>query len=258
MEVILNFDSASDLASLIDHSSMADIWGTARSGAAAEATAVAEILESLNLWLSPEIFRKEFVPATTGLFFDIGLVCSGIPECWVDPQPADNTGSYPSTDPEDEREIIRLGLNTTVTPSSVKRATIIERGASVIVLAYLLEQSGRLVSITQYNALEKNNYNFYGSVVLKSADQELNVNLLALWLLCPEVFRRSWFKLMAGVPNPGSLGKLKNVTVQPITDYGKTESDIFVSGIQNTDKTWVREDSLAWVLSSLTKLGINY
>jgi len=258
MEVTLNFDSASDLASLIDRSSLADIWGVARTGAAEEATAVAEILKSLNLWLSPEIFRKEFVPATTGLFFDIGLVCSGIPECWVDPQPADNTGSYPSTDPEDERKVIRLGLNATVLSSSVKRATIIERGASVIVLAYLLEQSGRPVSITQYCALEKNNYSFYGSVVLKPADQELDVNLLALWLLCPEVFQRSWFKLMASVPNPGTLGKLKNINTYSITDYGKTESDVFVAGIQRTDKTWVREDSLAWVLSSLTKLGINY
>lgn len=258
MEVVVNFDSARDLASAVDFSSMTDLLEDTKYAAAKEAIAIAEILKSLDLYLSPEIFRKEFVPNTTGLFFDIGLVCSGIPECWVTPKPAGNTGAFPSIEPEDERKVYKLGLNTVDSYLKLNQSEVIERRASLLVLAYLLQQSGRPVEVIHYSAFQENNYNLYGSVVFKHAYEELDFSQLNLWRACSEAFQFVWDKLMLGVPKVGALGNLKKVNVYPITDYGKIESDVFVSEIHKSDKPWSREDSLNWVLAALIKLNINH
>jgi hypothetical protein len=253
MNAIFNFESTSDLINFIDHGSMQELLAIARSGWPEGLNIISDILQSLPLHINPEKFWKEFNPAITGMFFDVGLVCSGVPECWLQPQDAFNKGSFVSTDPDEERPIIKLGLNSTV-PIGYPKAFSIERGAIIAVLAYLLEQSGRSVSITQYCSLSQKNNNFFGSVVLKRADEPLDIDLLAFWLVSPDSFKKCWLRVMENLPNSQVNGNYGF----PICEYGENESDIFIKGISNKQNLWSRNDSVNWIIDNLTKLKISF
>jgi hypothetical protein len=135
---------------------------------------------------------------------------------------------------------------------------MIERGAIVAVLAYLLEQSGRAVSITQYCSIENNNHSFTGSVVLKSADEPLDMDLLAFWLVCPDSFKRCWLRVIESLPNAQFLGVYNGNYGSTISNYGELESDMFVKGITNKNETWTRQDSMDWICSGLKNLKIDF
>jgi hypothetical protein len=257
MDTSIKFESTDDFVDFIDYASMMDVLGSARTGWPEGATAIHDLLQSLSLYIEPEKFWKEFNPSTSGLFFDIGLVCSGRPECWLEPQDAQNRGSYVSTDPDEERRIIRIGYNIT-TPYNLSKTSIIERGAITAILAYLLEQSGRAVSITQYCSISKNNHNFYGSLVVKPADRQLDMSLLSFWLVSPDSFRKCWMRVIEGLANAKKLGLENGMYGNPEPNYGSELSDVFVKGIRNKTETWTREDSVNWVCNSLDKLQIRY
>jgi hypothetical protein len=257
METFFNFESTSDLIDFIDHGSMSDVLSQARSGWLEGAHTISDLLQSLPIYIDPEKFWKEFNPAVTGLFFDIGLVCSGVPEHWLDPQPAFNMGSFVTTDPDEEKPIIKLGFNTTF-PAGFSPAAAMERGAIMSILAYLLEQSGRSVSITQYCAIQKNNHNFKGSVVLKYADQPLDMDVLAFWLVCPNSFKQCWMRVLESLPHSKNLGITKGLYGLPDTRYGEEFSDAFIPGVYRKSQIWTREESVSWICTSLEKLKINY
>jgi hypothetical protein len=257
METFFNFESTADFIDFIDHGSMTEILSLARSGWPEGAHAITDMLQSLPLYIDPIKFWKEFNPAITGLFFDIGLVCSGMPEHWLDPQPAFNQGSFATTDPDEERPIVKLGLNTTV-PLGFTRNAVIERGAIISILAYLLEQSGRAVSITQYCAITKDNHKFQGSVIIKHADQPLDMDILAFWLVCPDSFKRCWLRVLESLPNSRDLGVDNGLYGLPDTHYGKEQSDIFIPGVYRNSEVWGRNESVSWVCSELERMKIKY
>lgn len=257
MDTSIKFESTEDFVDFIDYASMMDVLGLARSGWPDGANAIHDLLQSLSLYIEPEKFWKEFNPSISGLFFDIGLVCAGLPECWLEPQDAQNKGSYVSTDPDEERRIINIGYNVT-TPYNFSKTSIIERGAITAILAYLLEQSGRAVSITQYCGISKNNHNFYGSLVVKPVDRQLDMGLLSFWLVSPDSFRKCWMRVIEGLANAKKLGLENGMYGSPEPSYGSELSDVFVKGIRNKTETWTREDSVNWVCNSLDKLQIRY
>ena len=143
-------------------------------------------------------------------------------------------------------------------PYNFSKTSIIERGAITAILAFLLEQSGRAVSITQYCSISKNNHNFYGSLVVKPADRLLDMDLLSFWLVSPDSFRKCWMRVIEGLQNARNLGLVHGMYGNAEPDYGNEFSDIFVKGIRNKTETWSREDSVNWVCDSLEKLGIKY
>lgn len=257
METTVKFESTEDFVDFVDHASMMDVLSSARTGWTEGAIAVHDLLQSLSLYIDPEKFWKEFNPSLSGLFFDIGLVCAGHPECWLEPQDAQNRGSYVSTDPDEERRIINIGYNVT-TPYNFSKTSIIERGAITAILAYLLEQSGRAVSITQYCSITKNNHNFYGSLVVKPANKQLDMDLLSFWLVSPDSFRKCWMRVLEGQPNAGKLGLDNGMYGTPEPSYGSELSDVFVRGIRNKTDLWARQHSVDWVCASLEKLQIRY
>jgi hypothetical protein len=179
-------------------------------------------------------------------------VCSGFPEHWLTPQLPTDSGAFLSTIPNDERKIINIGVNITTTPSTTKNE-VIERGAIVALLAYLLEQSGRSVTITQYCAFSKENHNFYGSVPLKLADEYINLDLLSFWLTSPDCLRKCWTHNLKGIQY-----LVDNNFNFPITDFGSEFSDVFIPGLDVESGKWQRKNSLDWVKSSLKTLNINY
>jgi hypothetical protein len=257
METTVKFESTEDFVDFVDHASMMDVLGSARTGWTEGAIAVHDLLQSLSLYIDPEKFWKEFNPSLSGLFFDIGLVCAGHPECWLEPQDAQNRGSYVSTDPDEERRIINIGYNVT-TPYNFSKTSIIERGAITAILAFLLEQSGRAVSITQYCSITRNNHNFYGSLVVKPADKQLDMDLLSFWLVSPDSFRKCWMRVLEGQPNARKLGLDNGMYGTPEPSYGSELSDVFVRGIRNKTDLWTRQHSVNWVCASLEKLQIRY
>jgi hypothetical protein len=257
METITKFESTEDFVDFVDHASMMDVLSSARTGWTEGAIAVHDLLQSLSLYIDPEKFWKEFNPSLSGLFFDIGLVCAGHPECWLEPQDAQNKGSYVSTDPDEERRIINIGYNVT-TPYNFSKTSIIERGAITAILAYLLEQSGRAVSITQYCSIAKNNHKFYGSLIVKPADKQLDMDLLSFWLVSPDSFRKCWMRVLEGQPNAKKLGLDNGMYGTPEPSYGCELSDVFVKGVRNKTDLWTRQNSVDWVCASLEKLGIRY
>ena len=257
METTVKFESTEDFVDFVDHASMMDVLSSARTGWTEGAIAVHDLLQSLSLYIDPEKFWKEFNPSLSGLFFDIGLVCAGHPECWLEPQDAQNRGSYVSTDPDEERRIINIGYNVT-TPYNFSKTSIIERGAITAILAFLLEQSGRAVSITQYCSITKNNHNFYGSLVVKPANKQLDMDLLSFWLVSPDSFRKCWMRVLEGQPNARKLGLDNGMYGTPEPSYGNELSDVFVRGIRNKTDLWTRQNSVDWVCDSLDKLQIRY
>lgn len=257
MDTILKFKSTADLVDLIDYGSMAEVVKATRSGWSEGVSAVLDLLHSLSLNIEPEKFQKEFFPSIKGLFYDIGLVCSGVPEHWFSPHQTEDSGSFVNNEHNDLKRVINLNINTSFL-SNIKDSTIIERGAAVVVLAYLLEQSGRSVSISQYCATTKNNQGFYGSVTLKEANQPLDLEVLAFWLVCPDSFYKCWYRIMENIPNAFKLGILNGQYGVPEINYGKENSDVFLKGINNNTTTWSREDSVNWIKEALVNLNINF
>lgn len=257
MDTYLKFESVDDLIDFVDHASMAEVLSTARAGWPEGASAIHDLLQKLSLYIEPEKFWKEFNPSVVGMFFDIGLVCSGIPECWIEPQEAYNKGSFLSTDPDEEKPIINIGFNVTAPPGLSKNDAI-QKGAIAAILAYLLEQSGRAVTITQYCAMSKNSHNIYGSVVLKKADQLLDMDLLSFWLVCPNSFRNCWLRAIESLPNASRLGVANGFYGTPNVDYGGEYSDVFLRGARTKNEEWSLDVCVKWVCGELDKLKIKY
>lgn len=214
-------------------------------------TDVLDTIESISQDVGSLTFREEYINSTTGLFFDVGLVCQGKPECWFDLQETEERVKG--------TKIVKIGFNAAVS-TGVSIGAITERGAAILVLINLLEQTGRKVELTQYCSLSKGEYTFNGTLVLKTAQQSLDANSLIFWLTCPDSFRRCWFRVMENVPYARRFGCLENKTGiesygTPVINYGKNESDIFISGI-DCEYTWTRGDSVAWTRNTLQEQGI--
>lgn len=257
MDTTIKFESTDEFVDFVDHASMAEILSTARAGWPSGATAIHDLLQRLSLYIEPEKFWKEFNPNVTGMFFDIGLVCAGIPECWLDPQDAFNNGSFMSTEPDEEKPVIRLGINITE-PLGASRKDALQKGAIAAIFAYLLEQSGRAVSITQYCSMSKNNHNFYGSVVIKTAEQKLDMDLLSFWLVSPNSFRSCWMRIIESLPNAKQLGVSGGFCGTPNTEYGLEFSDAFIAGAKNKREEWSLDNCVEWLCNGLDKLKIAY
>jgi len=208
---------------------------------------ITEKIQGLSLDIGRGMLREEFTPAVAGWFFDVGLVCSGHPECWLTPQNTDEVITS-------GKKIVRIGVNAAVS-AGVSSDAILERGAAILALADLLEVTGRSVILTQYCAVTKGNSNFCGSVALKAAGEMLDIDSLAFWLVCPDSFRRCWFRVMETIPNAKSLGAFGPEYGFPVADYGQEDSDVFLPGIRSAQK-WSRDDSISWICKMLQSQGV--
>jgi hypothetical protein len=257
MQTIFNFESPDDLLGYVDHYKAVEISKTAEKEISKGVSVVIDLFQKLSIHIDPEKFWKEFFQSTAGMFFDIGLVCAGDPECWFDPQQSFSQGSFASHDPDDERQIIKLGFNATA-PLEFSKISLIEKGAAVVVLTYLLEQSGRSVSITQFYGIERNNQQICGSLLIKPADHPLNMEMLLHWLVCPDAIQLFWSEISKRAVNAKNLGILDQKYPFPITDHGMKESDSFIKGLFGKEDNWSQAKSISWIQSELEKLDINF
>ena len=257
MQTIFNFESPDDLLGYVDRNKAAEISKTAEKEISKGVSVIIDLFQKLSIHIDPEKFWKEFYQSTAGMFFDIGLVCAGDPECWFDPQQSFSQGSFASHDPDDERKIVKLGFNASA-PSTFSKISLIQKGAAVVVLAYLLEQSGRSVSITQFYGIEGNNQQFCGSLLIKPAEQPLNMDLVLHWLVCPNAIQLFWSEVSKRAANAKNIGIFGQKPFFPITNYGSIESDTFIKGLFGKEETWSQNSSILWIQSQLQKLEINF
>jgi hypothetical protein len=250
MKITLEFCSATDAADFIqqnlvswDHSDPVEMeeWYKTltkmQQGWPEGASVVHDILYDLSLNDTQSIFKKDHNQMVTGLFFDVGLICSKIPECWIDPQ----TDPY-TIDTTNQERIIRLGMNSVswgFSPSS-----IIERGAAIAALAYILQQMGHNISLTQYYATTKNNHSFQASINHILDNQSLNIEMLSFWLACPDSLHKCWSQILKTTHD---LNIPVNEGPTLIPEYGRELCDIFIPGAVRPSEQWSRNDSLSWI-----------
>lgn len=254
MDTTFNFESTSEILDMLNYSSMSDVSNSARFGWDGGMSVVDDIFNELQIDLDLK-FYKEFNPAVIGMFFDVGLLCSGVPEHWLDLQGVDQSSYFDKT-PNDKKETIKIGINCSV-PSTSFQSTITERGAAVIVLSHLIQLANHPVSIKQYYSTTKNEHKFFGSVILKEENQETNPNV-GFWLCSPQSIYRYWYGVVEKSPIVDSFKNKDAGYGECISKYGEEDSDVFMSGMNNKNSSWTRADSLEWIKNSLKKIGIDF
>lgn len=137
--------------------------------------------------LASKIQRETYTPATQGLFFDVGLVLSGEPECWLEQVETEQEGGAGS-------KVVTVSFAMSA-DGSMSAESLEQRGASILALVQLLEMAGRSVRVV---AVLGSRYNggkgtVDSTVVLKEASAPMNEDQLAFWLVSPDALRRLAF-----------------------------------------------------------------
>lgn len=250
MKATFEFKTTKELISLLNYKSMKQLVDCSHNGWKPGLDVIDDLLRDLSLNIE---FKQDISPAVQGLFFDIGLVCSDIPEHWFNPQPI-NHGAFNGPDPLDNDTPIQIGINLS---GLLSFSSAIERGAAIAVLVmYLNEKVKRPVIIKQYYSLETNDDLFEGSVVLKQQEEELNEKTLSFWLCCPDVVN-CWSRIIEDTVCLRRMSTVEtNNILNPNLQFGKEESSIFVS-FNPENKEWTRQDSKKWISSILRSFGVN-
>lgn len=124
-----------------------------------------------------------------GEFFDIGLVLSGVPETWLEPEYKEEQGEKPQ---------IALRIDADFT-GSVSSETVIRNGGRIIAMGKILERMGCEVSIDLYNVCNKWTYSNEEVLIfeftVKRFDESINYKKLSS-LLTTGYVRRAQFRIM--------------------------------------------------------------
>lgn len=249
MKASIDFKSTEDLTSLLNDESVIELLEWAQEGWTPGINTIHDLSSELSLDVE---FKQDIAPAVQGLFFDIGLVCSDVPEHWFNPQPI-NQGMFNNSESIEDLTPIQIGINVA---GLVSHASVVERGAAIAVLVtYLEEKLKRPVILKQFYSIEASDRSFMGSMVLKQENEVLDINILSFWLCCPQ-FINCWNRILEDMPCTRELTNINtNCTLQTNTQYGKNGMDIFVSVDKETQE-WTREDSKNWIHSTLRAFGI--
>jgi len=249
MKASFEFKSTQELISLLNYGSMEEILSWAQEGWAPGIETINELLGEMSLNIE---FKQDVAPAVQGLFFDIGLVCSDIPEHWFTPQPI-NQGVFNEYEPLEGEPPIQIGINV---KGLLTHSSVAERGAAIVVLVmYLTEKLKRSVTLKQFHSIENLNNSFNGILTVKGHEEQVDLNALSFWLCCPYIIN-CWSRIiedtsclrdLAG-PNPK---RASHSNMQ----YGADTVDIFVT-TNCEQETWTREDSKNWIASVLRSYGV--
>lgn len=191
------------------------------------------------------VLREAFNPAITGLFFDVGLVMTGEPECWLETNQED-TGN----------RVVTLAINCSVS-ASISSKTIIERGAALCALIKLLETNGKSVRVVLGMGVNigfsnpKTTDKIQTEIVLKQEGQPFDLDSMAFWLVCPDAFRRLLFRFLEEHPQ---FHRIRGNYGFPDTSYtpeGQIKMPAILSG-----ETWTHEQTKAWLLKILAEQGV--
>jgi hypothetical protein len=190
------------------------------------------------------VMREVFNPAVSGQFFDVGLVLSGEPECWLESD-QDEKGS----------KCITISINASVS-LCISTQTIIDRGAALCALVKLLETNGKSVKVV-YGIGMHVDPSYKGDVircevVLKSEGQPLDIDSLAFWLLCPDAFRRLMFRWLE---EHSQFPRISGSYGFPDRDW-TPEGQVRLPAIRSGE-TWSDSKTKEWLLKTLAEQGVS-
>lgn len=207
-------------------------------------TASARILDSVAGSMG---LREAYNPAVTGQFFDIGLVCSGEPECWLQPTEEESAGS----------KVVRISMNTFVS-GGVDKETIRKRGALVCAAVQALQMAGKSVEVIYGGRCTRGSGAFFEcTAVLKAATAPLDIDSIAFWLCNPDSLRRVMFRLMELAPRrcAQAIGAYKDGPYGTPDNEWAPEADIrFLGELYHAD--WTEAGALRQMRALLKSQGV--
>ena len=134
-------------------------------------------------------FEPQPVLALAGDEVDVGLYLTGEPECMTDWH-MEETPTF--------GKVVKV-IVSQAAMGSVSPDTMFRRGAAAVLLVDALESCGircEVWVLPKCNATSKGKFRFYGKVLVKKAEDPVELDRLAFMLAHPGVLRRLGFRLM--------------------------------------------------------------
>ena len=187
--------------------------------------------------------RPAIVHDIAGSMPDVGRFLAGVP---------DNMMTWSRI--ESHAPAIRIVINQAAS-SGISSEQIMNRGAVVCALIDLLESSGKRCEIVAVAAVADDwsayRHKLEIAVMLKQADEPLQIDKVAFMLAHPAALRRIGFALMETLPEDFR----HTIGITPTGDYGTPvnsddEADIYIPA------SYYGQYSLEWLREQLTKAGV--
>ena len=193
------------------------------------------------------IERQDIVHDVEGMGIDVARYLDGEPECWQ--RWESHIVAGPGV------KIIKMAYNFCAS-WVISAETITARGAMVTALVELFEYAGNRVELwAVFSSQGKQDYLDNMRVLVKSADQHLDMPRIAFALSHPAMLRRIQFEVMEHMPKSrwdkfgdsrGHTGELN------CADY-----DIYLPAMSGGDYQWQNPSAaVQWAIQNLEKQGI--
>lgn len=205
------------------------------------------ISEPLFDRISQLIERQDIVHDVEGMSIDVARYLDGEPECWQrwDTQIVEGSGV----------KIIKIGYNFCAS-AGISAETITARGAMVTALVELLEYAGNRVELWAVFSSRGVNDNYDNAKILvKSADQPLDMPRIAFALSHPAMLRRIQFEVMEHM----SRDRWPNFSDSRGTpsDVDASQFDVYLQKMFSEDSRWQDQaTAIKWTVDELEKQGI--
>ena len=199
---------------------------------------IKKISVELSEIIATKIVRYEPEYGVGGGVVDVGAFLSNSPEYFMIKKP---------TEKEQEGKIVKLVCSISFS-AAIDSKVIIQRGAMVCALADAIEMSGFrceiIVNTTSFSKSRK----FEVDVILKKAQQSLNITELAFCLAHPAMLRRFMFSVAE------LEGWADYAHAYGIPHEAKDKGDLYINEIYS----YIVPNSQAinWVTEQLKKLGV--
>ena len=199
---------------------------------------IKKISVELSEIIATKIVRYEPEYGVGGGIVDVGAFLSNSPEYFMIKKP---------TEKEQEGKIVKLVCSISFS-AAIDSKVIIQRGAMVCALADAIEMSGFrceiIVNTTSFSKSRK----FEVDVILKKAQQSLNITELAFCLAHPAMLRRFMFSVFELV------GWADYAHAYGIPHEAKDKGELYINEIYS----YIVPNSQAinWVKKKLKKLGV--
>lgn len=223
----------------------------AKNGWIEGAQKIANASKKLVDQLSTKIERMEFNYNVEGIMFDVGLVCDGIPECWIEPH-------YTKVE-SDSNHLVRIMVNRGALGN---RATseIECRGIAIAAFIECLELSGKNVELSIcFPAMDDRGNMTTLIVKIKDFDQRLDIDKVAFMLAHPASHRCLKFRWIELLPTKFYKTIIHNYgyTTDLNSDQQK-EYDIYFSSIEAYFRYSSQETMEQWIENQLKKQGVTF
>jgi len=235
-------------------------WARTReyAGAAGWPEGAAKIRSYTDRWI-PQLASLVSLPVYTpdihGEYFDVGVIMSGEPEHWYQPEASDAIISG--------RGLVHRVVVNLSASSCIDAPELVRRGAAVAALVAVLEATGAAVEVVVcavIGAPGNSRRTCDISLTLKQASDALDLDRLALVAVHPAGLRRLWFRLWESLLTDEQRDaydvRLDGGYGQPVDRPADEQGDVYSPAMSRTAGAFATDAGAeAWVADQLRKLG---